>query len=328
MDYRNDVVICSCKETAFDKGKAEKSSFIKLLNDVEESKVENIQRVTRRKDPNLSFSLKSIDLFLIIHFCLDFKICASVFMQNFYMHLPKDGQNKKKKVHRHVPSNKPQEKIKNNNITYISKQTGANNQHYDSISGFNSVVMISSIFLIAVGLPNLIYAQKNIVDLATELGATELVSFIKAAGLDEALSGTGPFTVFAPTNDAFTALPSDVVEKLKSDKQLLSDTLKYHVHNGRVYSSELKNDLTASTLDDLNEIRINLYGKVATVNGAKIDKVNQNATNGVIHVIEKVLYPVPTLNLVQLIGTTKDFSTLLYCIIRANIEGQLADDKC
>lgn len=184
--------------------------------------------------------------------------------------------------------------------------------------------MISSIFLIAVGLPNLIYAQKNIVDLATELGATELVSFIKAAGLDEALSGTGPFTVFAPTNDAFTALPSDVVEKLKSDKQLLSDTLKYHVHNGRVYSSELKNDLTASTLDDLNEIRINLYGKVATVNGAKIDKVNQNATNGVIHVIEKVLYPVPTLNLVQLIGTTKDFSTLLYCIIRANIEGQLA----
>lgn len=115
-----------------------------------------------------------------------------------------------------------------------------------------------------------------------------------------------------------------MVEKLKSDKQLLSDTLKYHVHNGRVYSSELKNDLTASTLDDLNEIRINLYGKVATVDGAKIDKVNQNATNGVIHVIEKVLYPVPTLNLVQLIGTTKDFSTLLYCIIRANIEGQLA----
>lgn len=54
--------------------------------------------------------------------------------------------------------------------------------------------------------------------------------------------------------------------------------------------------------------------------------MDQNATNGVIHVIDKVLYPVPSLNLVQLVGTTEDFSTLLYCVIRANLEGQLAGE--
>lgn len=75
---------------------------------------------------------------------------------------------------------------------------------------------------------------------------------------------SGPFTVFGPTDDAFGKLPPKVVKMLKEDKKLLADVLKFHVLSGKVYSSQLSNELTAPSLNPLAKVRINIYqgGKV------------------------------------------------------------------
>jgi len=137
--------------------------------------------------------------------------------------------------------------------------------------------------------------QKDIVDTAASVSTfSTLVAAVKAADLVEALKGEGPFTVFAPTNDAFKKLPKGTVESLlkPENKAKLVKILTYHVLPGKVMSSDvmgLKNGAHVKTLQG-QSIRVFNKGGVR-VNNAKVVKTDIAATNGVIHVIDTVILP-------------------------------------
>ena len=119
-----------------------------------------------------------------------------------------------------------------------------------------------------------------------------LVTAVKAAGLVETLKSKGPFTVFAPTNDAFAALPKGTVENLlkPENKNKLAAILKHHVVSGKVMASDVSGKkLSQATV---NGTKINIDGTSGvTVSGAKVISADLVTTNGVIHVIDKVLLP-------------------------------------
>lgn len=119
-----------------------------------------------------------------------------------------------------------------------------------------------------------------------------LLAAVKAAGLAETLSGEGPFTVLAPTDEAFAALPEGTVETLlkPENKQKLIAVLKYHVISGRVYSQQALKSGSAKTLQGA-KVSFDKNGKQATVNGAKLVATDVDASNGVIHVIDAVILP-------------------------------------
>jgi uncharacterized surface protein with fasciclin (FAS1) repeats len=133
---------------------------------------------------------------------------------------------------------------------------------------------------------------KDIVDTAVGAGTfTTLVAAVEAAGLVETLKGEGPFTVFAPTDAAFAALPAGTVEDLlkPENKDKLVAILTYHVLPTKVMSTDLSEGLTAATVQGAN-VTITLEGG-AKVNGATISTADIEATNGVIHVIDAVILP-------------------------------------
>jgi len=163
------------------------------------------------------------------------------------------------------------------------------------------------------------YGAKTIPEEAEKLGAKTLVNLVKEAGLAETLSGPGPFTVFAPTDKAFSLLPKDVLDKLMNDKQLLKDVLTFHVLSGKVLSTDLKNDMTAETLFSNMKLRVNIYGQTIAIDGSKVILADKECSNGVIHVIDHVLYPIPDKNIVQLAAGTPDFSELVYAVTQAKL---------
>ena len=133
---------------------------------------------------------------------------------------------------------------------------------------------------------------KDIVDTAVAAGSfSTLVAAVEAAGLVETLKGEGPFTVFAPTDDAFAALPEGPVENLlkPENKDQLVAVLTYHVVPGKVMSTDLSEGLMAATVQG-QEVTITLDGG-AKVDGAAISAADIEATNGVIHVIDAVILP-------------------------------------
>ena len=137
-------------------------------------------------------------------------------------------------------------------------------------------------------------ASDDIPTTAVKAGSfTTLVAAVKAAGLAEALTGKGPFTVFAPTDEAFGKLPEGTLQSLlqPENKGKLAAILKYHVVPGRVYSPDALKAGSAKTLQG-DAIRIGITGGAATVNGAKLVATDLDASNGVIHVIDSVLLPV------------------------------------
>jgi uncharacterized surface protein with fasciclin (FAS1) repeats len=132
----------------------------------------------------------------------------------------------------------------------------------------------------------------DIVDTAVGAGSfTTLVAAVEAAGLVETLKGEGPFTVFAPTDDAFAALPAGTVEELlkPENKDQLTAILTYHVVPGKVMSGDLSNGMTAATVQG-GEVTIMTEGGVK-VNDANVTTADIEASNGVIHVIDKVIMP-------------------------------------
>jgi uncharacterized surface protein with fasciclin (FAS1) repeats len=134
--------------------------------------------------------------------------------------------------------------------------------------------------------------EMDIVDTAVGAGSfTTLVAAVTAAGLVETLKGPGPFTVFAPTDAAFAALPAGTVEDLlkPENKDKLVSILTYHVVPGKVMSTDLSEGLKAATVQG-GEVTITLDGG-AKVNGATISTADIAATNGVIHVIDAVILP-------------------------------------
>ena len=133
----------------------------------------------------------------------------------------------------------------------------------------------------------------NIVETAVANGSfNTLVAAVKAAGLVETLSGTGPFTVFAPVDAAFDALPAGTVDTLvkPENKAQLTGILTYHVVAGKVMSSDLTDGMTATTVNG-QTVTFKLTGGKVMVNNAEVIIADVDTDNGVVHAINAVLMP-------------------------------------
>jgi uncharacterized surface protein with fasciclin (FAS1) repeats len=133
-------------------------------------------------------------------------------------------------------------------------------------------------------------AQKDIV--VTAVGAGQfntLAKALTAAGLVDTLKGPGPFTVFAPTDEAFAKIPPEKLNALLADKAALTKVLTYHVVSGKVVAADVKTG-QVKTVEGQN-LNINVSSAGVTVNNAKVIKTDVMATNGVIHVIDTVVLP-------------------------------------
>jgi uncharacterized surface protein with fasciclin (FAS1) repeats len=136
-------------------------------------------------------------------------------------------------------------------------------------------------------------SSDSILDTAASAGSFQtLAAAVRTAGLVEALSGKGPFTVFAPTDAAFAKLPAGTVENLlkPENRDQLIEILQYHVVPGRIYASDALVAETAKTAQG-SRVRFSLAGGTLMVNGAAIVRPDLDATNGVIHVIDEVILP-------------------------------------
>jgi len=137
---------------------------------------------------------------------------------------------------------------------------------------------------------------------------------------------SGNFTIFAPTNDAFDALPATTLLALASDVTALTNVLKYHVVQGSVFKSAASNELKVTTLNG-QSIRFNIYSHVnkVTIEGSEIIEFDRNASNGVIHVINKVMVP-PTGDIVDIVANKTSLTTLLSLVQQAGIAHALKTD--
>ncbi|MGB3617982.1 MAG: fasciclin domain-containing protein [Catalinimonas sp.] len=136
-------------------------------------------------------------------------------------------------------------------------------------------------------------ADKDIVTLAMEQeNLSTLVAAVKAAGLVETLQGDGPFTVFAPTNDAFAALPEGTVESLlkPENKEKLKSILTYHVVSGKVMSTDLSDGMNAATVNGA-DVMVNTTDGVKLNDNASVVTADVEASNGVVHIIDAVIMP-------------------------------------
>jgi transforming growth factor-beta-induced protein len=170
-------------------------------------------------------------------------------------------------------------------------------------------------------------ATGDIVDIvASNPDVGTLAAALEAAGLIGALEGAGPFTVFAPRNQAFDALGADVVQAiLEADNaDLLAEVLTFHVVPGvAALSSGLSNGQTVSTLQG-GALTIGVSGSKVTVNGATVLTADIQATNGVIHIIDAVL--VPEVDIVD-VAVLNGFPTLVELVRTAGLEATLRSDN-
>jgi uncharacterized surface protein with fasciclin (FAS1) repeats len=136
-------------------------------------------------------------------------------------------------------------------------------------------------------------AQKDIVDTAVAAGTfNTLAAALQAAGLADTLKGKGPFTVFAPTDEAFSKLPEGTVESLlkPENKEKLKAILLYHVVSGDVTAAMVVKLSSARTING-QDLKLTVHDGTVMVNDAKVVKPDVLASNGVIHVIDTVLLP-------------------------------------
>jgi len=130
----------------------------------------------------------------------------------------------------------------------------------------------------------------DIVDTAVSAGSfTTLVAAVQAAGLVDTLKGAGPFTVFAPTDEAFAKLPEGTVEALLNDIPKLTKILTYHVVSGKVMAADVVNLKSAKTVEG-SEVKIDASNGVK-INDSTVTTADVAADNGVIHIIDSVLLP-------------------------------------
>lgn len=132
--------------------------------------------------------------------------------------------------------------------------------------------------------------MKNIIETAiSNPDFSTLVTAIKIAGLVDTLSGTGPFTVFAPNNAAFKKIPDATLQGVLADKEKLTSILKYHVLAGNVMSKDVTALTEAKTLEG-SDVKVDSKNGVM-INDAKVITADIECSNGVIHVIDTVLMP-------------------------------------
>lgn len=158
----------------------------------------------------------------------------------------------------------------------------------------------------------------TIVDVAVNNGNfTTLVAALKAAKLDTALMGDGPFTVFAPTDEAFSKLPAGTVDALLKDIPTLTKILLYHVVAGKVPAAAVVNLSSAQTLNG-QPVLVNVDGSTVRINEAVVQAADVPASNGIIHVIDSVILP-PNGDLVDTAISNGNFTTLLAAATAAGL---------
>lgn len=132
---------------------------------------------------------------------------------------------------------------------------------------------------------------QNIVEIASGNESFKtLVQAVTAAGLVDTLSGEGPFTVFAPTDEAFAKLPEGTLETLLANPEQLTKVLTYHVVSGKVMAEDVVK-LTKATTVQGQDVAITVEGETVMVNDSKVTTTDIEGTNGVIHIIDTVLLP-------------------------------------
>jgi uncharacterized surface protein with fasciclin (FAS1) repeats len=157
--------------------------------------------------------------------------------------------------------------------------------------------LLATLFLVAVApaqtRAQATKAESDIVDVAVNAGSfSTLVAALKAANLVETLKGDGPFTVFAPTDEAFAKLPAGTVESLlkPENRAKLRAILTYHVVPGKVLAKEVAGLSAAKTVQG-QSIKVTVKGGTAMVDNATVVKTDILAANGVIHVVDSVILP-------------------------------------
>ncbi len=158
--------------------------------------------------------------------------------------------------------------------------------------GFGTPTGTSASAGVMVGGAMMLPTQTLVQNAAGASNLTTLVAAVQAAGLAETLSGPGPFTVFAPPNSAFDALPDGTVESLlmAENRGQLTGILTYHVVPGRLSASDLRDGQMLTTVNG-EQLRVTKRGDMVMVGDAHITQANVYASNGVAHVIDKVLMP-------------------------------------
>lgn len=157
------------------------------------------------------------------------------------------------------------------------------------------LLAIAMLLLLTIGAPQIRAQQpaKDVVDTAIDAGTLKtLVKAIQEAGMAATLKGQGPFTVFAPTDEAFAKLPPGTLDTLMQDKQKLSALLSAHVVSGRLLAADVAKMQSAKTVNG-QEVTFTVKDGVPMVNNAKIIKADVLASNGVIQVIDTVIQPKP-----------------------------------
>ncbi len=148
--------------------------------------------------------------------------------------------------------------------------------------------------MLAIATPSVSQAQsQDIVETAVAAGSFKtLATALTAAGLIETLKGPGPFTVFAPTDEAFAKVPKATLDALLADKDKLKAVLLYHVVPGKVMAADaIKMDGKSAKMVSGAEAKISVMGGTVMVNQAHVTKADIVAKNGVIHVIDAVILP-------------------------------------
>jgi len=163
----------------------------------------------------------------------------------------------------------------------------------------------------------------NLVEVLTKHGATKLVDLAVKAGLADTLTGDGPLTVFAPTNEAIEALPADLVSSLMKDTEMLKQVLLFHVVAGEITSSMADNNIQLPSVAG-QPLLVNLYLKskyydgFITINGKRVVKADQKASNGLIHYIDGVMLP-PKGDLLATVLGDERFSTMVAAVKAADL---------
>jgi len=153
-------------------------------------------------------------------------------------------------------------------------------------------LLLVAFVALVVGLAGLVPAQpKDIWDAAVAAGSFKsLAKLLTDADLITVMKGPGPYTVFAPTDEAFAKVPQDVLAGLAKDRAKLQEVLKYHVLTSKWATDDIKLVKQTGTVQG-KPVTFGATGGTLTVNGAKIVKPNVDCTNGMIHVIDAVLLP-------------------------------------
>merc|ERR1712021_9962 len=181
-----------------------------------------------------------------------------------------------------------------------------------------SIIFTLNLFLVGT-------IAQNLPEVLTREGATTLVDFVVKAGLEETLSGDGPFTIFAPTNEAFEKLPKSTVDELMANPDALKKILLYHVIPSEVKSSDIYQDDLLVASAEGTKLRVNTYMKrfyydgFLTVNGKRISRTDVLATNGVVHFISDVIDTLASDDCTQVLTNDGRFETLLTAVTKAGL---------